>query len=132
MLSFLDNNNVISSCQFGFTKGKITIHAFYELLSSIQPAFTEKKVGICICHEFSTVFYTLDQNLLISRLHHMGIRGLDPSFIQSYLTNGCHYVRIGDSASPLTPNHQWGSYGSNLVRFYLIFMQFKHLNFSWL
>ena len=75
MQAFLDKNNIISGSQFGFTKGKGTSHACYELLSNIQPIFTKKKMGICIFIDFSKAFYTVDADVLIIKLLNNGIRG---------------------------------------------------------
>ena len=78
----IENNRIISSNKFDFTKGKGTMHAIYNVLSNIQPAFTKKKFGICIFADFSKAFYTVDHNTSLNRLGRYGIQGPPLSFIQ--------------------------------------------------
>ena len=45
---------------------------------------------------------TIDQNILLNKLEHYGIRGLALSWIQSYLTQKTQYVYINDTNSTCT------------------------------
>ena len=75
MSSFLDQNKTISYAQYGFCKGKSTSHATYEVLSKIQPAFTDKMFVICIFADFSKAFDTVDHATLLKKLYDYGFRG---------------------------------------------------------
>ena len=68
MSSFLDQNKTINYAQYGFCKGKSTSHATYEVLSKIQPAFTDKMYSICIFADFSKAFDTVDHATLLKNI----------------------------------------------------------------
>lgn len=94
LVSFIKPNNLISDSQYGFLKGRSTVHACYDLLANIHPVFTYKKIGICIFIDFSKAFDTIDYDLLFIRLSNLGIRGPSLNFIKSYLSNRRQFVRI--------------------------------------
>ena len=97
--SFLEKNNTINYAQYGFCKGKSTSHATYEVLSKIQPAFTEKMFTLCIFADFSKAFDTVDHLTLLQKLDDYGIRGPVLDFIRSYLTNRKQYINANSSSS---------------------------------
>ena len=97
--SFLDKNNTISYGQYGFCKGKSTSHATFEVLSKIQPAFTEKMFCICIFADFSKAFDTVDHDILLQKLEDYGIRGPILVYLKSYLTNRKQYINANNSSS---------------------------------
>ena len=92
--SFLEKYNIISYAQYGFCKGKSTTHATYEVLSKIQPAFTNKMFSICVFADFSKAFDTVDHTTLLRKLQDYGIRGPVLTFIESYLTNRKQFVNL--------------------------------------
>ena len=105
--SFLEQNNIISYAQYGFCRGKSTSHATYEVLSKIQPAFTEKMFSICIFADFSKAFDTVDHATLLQKLEDYGIRGPVLAYLKSYLTNRKQYINANNSSS----EHMNISYG---------------------
>ena len=49
--------------------------------------------------DLKNAFETVDQNILVNKLEHYGIRGVAEDWVCSYFENRIQYVRINDSNS---------------------------------
>ena len=48
-----------------------------------------------VCLDLSKVFDTVNHNILLGKLHHLGFRGIVHDWFKSYLSNRVNYVSIG-------------------------------------
>ena len=76
---FIDKNNVIFKWKYGFGKGYCTqFYAILYIINKIQ-ANMDKELQSC-----GIFIDTVDQNILLCKLHHYGIRGLTLGFLHIY------------------------------------------------
>ena len=95
--TFIEKKLSPSLC--GFRKGYSTQHALLDMLNKWQSALNDKgKVG-AILMDLSKAFDCLPHNLLIAKLGAYGIGKKSLKFIQSYLNNRKHRVKIGSHFS---------------------------------
>ena len=101
LMSFLENYDILFENQFGLRK----LHSLYmalmvltdELIKSLEkPEFV---IGAYL--DFSKAFYTVDHEILLSKLSHYGIRGNSFKWFQSYLSNRKLYETHNGVSSPV-------------------------------
>jgi hypothetical protein len=101
--SFIDENNIISSCQHGFRSSYSTDTAMLDLMRHVLPAFSNKSFAICVFIDFSKAFDTVDHRLLLNKLERYGLRGLCLEFFTSYLDNRFMFVNYNNNDSEKYP-----------------------------
>jgi len=101
LTSFLENNNLISSKQFGFRKGHSTIHPMLLLDSFVAEALDKKHHAIAIFCDLRKAFDTVHHGRLLRKLKRMGVTGMALSWFKSYLTNRQQFTQIGEFSSNL-------------------------------
>ena len=93
--------------QFGFREKHSTELAATYLVNKITSAMESKDLTLGIFLDLSKAFDTIDHNILLTKLHHNGIRGTAHSWFKSYLTNRKQYTAYGKClSSPVEIN--WG------------------------
>ena len=75
IVSYCEQNNVLSDCQFGFRKGKSTVDALFILNSIVQKYLNEKKRLYCVFVDFKKAFDCIYRNALWLKLYKVGIDG---------------------------------------------------------
>ena len=92
MYHFLEKNDVLQNCQFGFRQGHSTVHAVQTAIDSVIKSLnsSDKTMGIFI--DFSKAFDTIKHHILLRKLEHYGMRGIALDFMTDYLTNRKQYV----------------------------------------
>ena len=73
LISYLETNDLLDNSQFGFREGRSTTAAALNLTDHILDAFDESKFTIGIFLDLKKAFETVDHNILIHKLHHLGI-----------------------------------------------------------
>ena len=99
LLRFLNNHNILSDNQYGFRKHRFTAYALACLYDKISFAIENKECTVGIFIDLSKTFDTVDQNILISKLEHYGVRGTALRWFKSYLSNRQQYVEFNGISS---------------------------------
>lgn len=99
LLSHFNNNNIMSSKQFGFTKGRSTTDAGVELISIVFQAWEESQDAIGVFCDLSKAFDCVSHEILIAKLQHYGITGFALNLLESYLNGRVQRVDVNGSRS---------------------------------
>ena len=101
LLSYLNENNILSKWQFGFRSGHSTMHPMVHFLNKIAGSLNEKKHTIAIFCDLKKAFDTCDHTILLLKLKRYGVSGTELKWFESYLTKRKQFVSIKDHSSPL-------------------------------
>ena len=85
--TFAMKHELINSRKFGFLEKKGTEDAIALLSKFIYENLKNSNPTVVKFLDYSKALDTIDQSILISKLHNLGIRGVCLSLIQSYLQN---------------------------------------------
>ena len=97
----LDNLNVIIKEQHGFIQGKSTTSAILSFTDNIMKCFDEKNYTIGVFLDFTKAFETVNHDILLHKLEHIGIRNVSLSWFKSYLNARKQFVSYNDKNSSL-------------------------------
>ena len=95
MIKFIENNNLLSSSQFGFRKGLSTTNAILKLVDYISESFKKKYYMVCIFLALKMAFDSVCHELLLMKFFHVRFRGNIYNFVRSFLGNRNQIVNIG-------------------------------------
>ena len=99
LVNFLDENKIIFKNQFGFRSKHSTTHALINLTEKIRANIDKGLFSCGVFIDLQKAFDTVDHNILLSKLHHYGVRGLPHKWFRSYLSNRQQYVSISGYSS---------------------------------
>ena len=94
LYTFLNKNNVIYNLQFGFRQQHSTSHALTKITESLRKALDDINISCGNFVDLQKAFDTVDQQILLAKLNHYGIRGVSNDWFKSYLSNRNQYVSI--------------------------------------
>nr|CAI5842028.1 unnamed protein product [Callosobruchus analis] len=98
---YLEKYNLFSNNQFGFRKGRSTVHLISKIVSLIIDAFENREyLGLSLC-DLSKAFDSISVDLLINKLERYGIRGTPLNLIKSYLSGRKQCVVVDDTKSDI-------------------------------
>mgnify|MGYP001553100430 CR=1 FL=1 len=97
--SFLQENNILSENQFGFRKGYSTEMALSSFVEKITTSLDKGQHTIGVFLDLKKAFDTVNFNILLDKLFHIGIRGNSHALLKSYLVNRKQTVTISSSKS---------------------------------
>jgi Reverse transcriptase (RNA-dependent DNA polymerase) len=98
---FLESNNLLSQCQFGFRKNNSTVYPLIKFLNYIAKASSEKKHCIAIFCDLKKASDSCDHSILLKKMYKLGIRGIKLSWFKNYLSNRKQFVSINGFSSSL-------------------------------
>ena len=99
LYKFLDKYNILADEQYGFRSKRSTYMALLELTTNLTHALKQKQHTMGIFLDLSKAFDTIDHNILLTKLHHYGIRGTALNWFESYLKNRTQSVYALNSHS---------------------------------
>ena len=87
LFTFLNTNNILTKHQFGFQKGKSTVHALTQIMNYISNAFINNKFVIACFLDYRKAFDLVSHDILLKKLDRLGVNGLSLEWFRSYLKN---------------------------------------------
>ena len=96
--TYLEQNKLISSCQFGFCLGKSTT-ALINFTDHIVSKMDDGKVTGVIFLDLKKAFDTVNHELLIRKLKNLGVSGKSLAWFNSYLIGQTQQTVCGDAVS---------------------------------
>lgn len=99
LVNFLENNNLLSNSQFGFRQNRSTESALIQFVNNVYNCLEEKLFVAGVFIDLSKAFDSLDHNILIEKLKHVGIRGTPLQLFKSYLDSRSQAVYCNSSKS---------------------------------
>lgn len=85
--TFLENNKILNSSQYGFRRGKSTFNALDDLVRQIYTSFEDKAYAQATFCDLSKAFDCVEHKILLEKLKLYGFGGPSLKFFESYLKN---------------------------------------------
>ena len=86
LLSYFDENDILSKYQYGFRSNKSTQQAVFELVKFIHSGLNNKKLIPCICLDVCKAFDCINHEILLYKFRSIGCSESTVSWFKSYLT----------------------------------------------
>ena len=80
--------------QYGFITGKSTEEALLHFLSDIYSTINDSLIPSALFVDISKAFDSVDHNILLDKLSHLGVRGNIFKWFESYLRNRFQIVKV--------------------------------------
>lgn len=94
LLPFLSQNNIIFDKQYGFRRGYSTIDAVFDFINNVSLALDERQHSFGVFLDLRKAFDVVDHELLLCKLHNLGIRGIAFDWLSSFLSGRSQVVEI--------------------------------------
>ena len=102
LLSYLNSCNILIDEQCGFREGISTSIAIGKFLSGIYEGINDGKFSIGVFLDLKKAFDCVDHDILLGKLYHYGVRGMEFELIKNFLSNRTQYVKISEQKSCTT------------------------------
>ena len=86
LLSFFDDNHILTKYQYGFCPNKSTQQAIIDLIKFVHSGLNNKKLISCICLDVCKAFDCINHDILLYKLHSIGCTNSTLTWFKSYLT----------------------------------------------
>ena len=96
---YLDDNNIIPPCQFGFRPGHQPAHLLQELVNKVTDAKHKKHKVAVIFADFSKAFDSLDYRILLGKMKLLGFQGNALQWFSSYLAERHQQTEVNNIVS---------------------------------
>ena len=112
LYSFLDNNGIIFSSQYGFEQ------AILELVGYILQAKNKGEHTGSVFLDLSKAFDTLEHDILLSKLERYGVRGTPLDWFKNYFAGQCLVAKVTTGTNQITYSEKFDNtcrYDTGLV-----------------
>ncbi len=92
LIDFIDTNDILYKCQFGFRAKHSTQHAILTLVERVSRAMDNNKIVVGVFLDFKKAFDTVNHNILLHKLEKIGVRGTPLKWFKSYLQERQQFV----------------------------------------
>ena len=99
LVNHLDTNDIIIDPQHGFRQGRSTTSAILSLTDYILKSFDDCKFVCGIFLDFMKAFETVNHDILLDKLEHIGIRNNALTWFRNYLLNRKQFVSYNKFSS---------------------------------
>ena len=99
LVNHLEINNVMYENQFGFLRGRSTVHNITKLTNRISQDLNDKKFVIGVFLDLKKAFDTVSHSILLEKLSKLGITDTALKWFTSYLADRYQYTDIGGNKS---------------------------------
>jgi len=99
LYQFLSKFKVLHNSQFGFRQGRSTSDALTIILQNIHKSLEKGEIIMNIYLDLSKAFDTVDHEILLSKLNHCGVRGVELSWFENYLSGRKQSVQFDNMKS---------------------------------
>ena len=86
-VNYLDEFNLVTEHQSGFRSGHSTISAIADFTDDIYRAINNSNITHTVFIDFSKAFDTINHEILLKKLFHLGFKQSSINWFQNYLTN---------------------------------------------
>ena len=86
IINYIERQNIIYQCQFGFGKGYSTSMAISEITNSLRKAIDNNLYTCGVFLDFTKAFDTVNHGILLDKLEAYGIREIPLNWFDKYLT----------------------------------------------
>lgn len=94
LVRFLNSHNLLSKFQSGFRRDHSTTTALAHISDRVLKAIDKKHLSAIVTLDFSKAFDTIGHDLLLAKLHKLGITDVALSWFRSYITRKTQQVLI--------------------------------------
>lgn len=95
IVDFLESNNCIVNCQYGFRKSRSTVMGIIDLISEVLHSFETMEYRTAVFCDLSKAFDCVTHDLLLLKLKYYNFNSSSIQLIKSYLENRVQAVRVG-------------------------------------
>ena len=99
--SFIQKYKIIYDKQYGFQSKKSTEHALLDIQQNILTSLENNEKPCCVFLDFAKAFDTVNNEILLQKLNHYGIRGNTLQLIRSYLTDREQCVQVSNTITDM-------------------------------
>ena len=99
LVSYLHSNNLLVPFQFGFRANASTSDALLLYLDHVYEAIDSEQFMVTLLLDFSKAFDTVNHQILLRKMHHLGVRGVCNDWFASYLSGRRQCVRVNGVSS---------------------------------
>ena len=100
LIKHLDLNHILVDNQGGFRKNNSTINSVSKFIHEIYTSINDKEITLSTFIDFSKAFDTVNHEILLQKLHLMGIKNVNFDWLSSYLTNRFQKTCVNNTSSP--------------------------------
>lgn len=96
LLTYMEENNLISKKQHGFRQKRSTETAIASLVDTVLSELDQHKHVLILQMDLSKAFDCVNSSILVNKMYSYGVRGYPLQWIHSYLHGRSQYVSITD------------------------------------